>query len=100
MIGIGILTRVAQRSGCAAGPLHKRTFETCSSDTHGCRRPGGSQRLDLQRDVLTTAGVASEAIYEDCISGKRDDRPGLEACLKAVLRSGDMLVVWKLDRLG
>ena len=64
----------------------------------------GSQRLDLQRDVLTTAGVASEAIYEDCISGKRDDRPddrpGLEACLKAVLRSGDTLVVWKLDRLG
>lgn len=59
----------------------------------------GSQRLDLQRDALTAAGVASEAIYEDCISGKRDVRPGLEACLKAV-RSGDTLVVWKLDRLG
>ena len=59
----------------------------------------GSQRLDLQRDALTAAGVASEAIYEDCISGKRDARPGLEACLKAV-RSGDTLVVWKLDRLG
>ena len=57
----------------------------------------GSQRLDLQRDALTAAGVASEAIYEDCISGKRDVRPGLEACLKAV-RSGDTLVVWKLDR--
>ena len=59
----------------------------------------GSQRLDLQRDALITAGVASEAIYEDCISGKRDVRPGLEACLKAI-RSGDTLVVWKLDRLG
>ena len=59
----------------------------------------GSQRLDLQRDALTAAGVETEAIYEDCASGKRDDRPGLEACLKA-LRAGDTLVVWKLDRLG
>ena len=59
----------------------------------------GSQRLDLQRDALIAAGVASEAIYEDRASGKRDDRPGLETCLKA-LRSGDTLVVWKLDRLG
>ena len=59
----------------------------------------GSQRLDLQRDALTAAGVPPEAIYEDRVSGKRNARPGLEACLKAV-RSGDTLVVWKLDRLG
>ena len=59
----------------------------------------GSQRLDLQRDALIAAGVAPQAIYEDRASGKRDDRPGLETCLKA-LRSGDTLVVWKLDRLG
>ena len=51
------------------------------------------------RDALAAAGVPSEAVYEDRASGKRDDRPGLEACLKA-LRSGDTLVVWKLDRLG
>ncbi len=62
-------------------------------------RADGSQRLDLQRDALCAAGVGSEAIYEDRVSGKRDDRPGLGACLKA-LRSGDTLVVWKLDRLG
>lgn len=31
--------------------------------------------------------------------GSRDDRPGLDACLKA-LREGDVLIVWKLDRLG
>jgi DNA invertase Pin-like site-specific DNA recombinase len=37
--------------------------------------------------------------YEDTTSGKRDDRPGLAACLKA-LRQGDTLIVWKLDRLG
>ena len=59
----------------------------------------GSQSLDLQRDALADAGVAPEQIYEDQASGKRDDRPGLEACLKA-LRDGDALVVWKLDRLG
>ena len=58
-----------------------------------------SQRLDLQSDALIAAGIAPDAIYHDYASGKRDDRPGLEACLKA-LRSGDTLVVWKLDRLG
>ena len=59
----------------------------------------GSQSLDLQRDALNAAGVEENAIYEDQASGKRDDRPALVACLKA-LRSGDLLVVWKLDRLG
>ena len=59
----------------------------------------GSQVHDLQRDALIRAGVLPEHIYEDAASGRRDDRPGLEACLKA-LRSGDTLAVWKLDRLG
>ena len=59
----------------------------------------GSQSLDLQRDALIEAGVAADGIYEDQASGKRDTRPGLDACLKA-LRKGDVLVVWKLDRLG
>lgn len=59
----------------------------------------GSQVLDLQRDALLAAGVTSEHIYHDEASGKRDDRPSLAACLKA-LRKDDVLVVWKLDRLG
>ncbi|MFB0827803.1 recombinase family protein [Chromobacterium violaceum] len=59
----------------------------------------GSQATDLQRDALSAAGVAPEQCYEDQASGKREDRPGLAACLKA-LRAGDTLVVWKLDRLG
>jgi DNA invertase Pin-like site-specific DNA recombinase len=59
----------------------------------------GSQSLDLQRDALLAAGVEAGNIYEDLASGKRDDRPGLAACLKA-LRKGDVLVIWKLDRLG
>jgi len=59
----------------------------------------GSQTTDLQRDALLAAGVDPEQIYEDQASGKQDDRPQLAACLKA-LRSGDTLIVWKLDRLG
>ena len=59
----------------------------------------GSQTTDLQRDALLAAGVAAERLYEDQASGRRDDRPGLAACLKA-LREGDLLILWKLDRLG
>jgi len=59
----------------------------------------GSQALDLQRDALLGAGIPTDRVYEDHASGKRDDRPGLGACLKA-LRKGDTLVAWKLDRLG
>ncbi|MQW55483.1 recombinase family protein [Sinorhizobium meliloti] len=59
----------------------------------------GSQVHDLQRDALANAGVEADNVYEDSASGKKDDRPGLAACLKA-LRRGDTLVVWKLDRLG
>ena len=59
----------------------------------------GSQTTDLQRDALLVAGVEPDALYEDKASGKKDDRPQLTACLKA-LRDGDTLVVWKLDRLG
>jgi DNA invertase Pin-like site-specific DNA recombinase len=59
----------------------------------------GSQSLDLQRDALAAAGVDPGHIYEDRISGGREDREGLAACLKA-LRPDDILVTWKLDRLG
>ena len=59
----------------------------------------GSQATDLQFDALVAAAVAAENIYEDMASGRKDDRPGLVSCLKA-LREGDTLVVWKLDRLG
>ncbi len=59
----------------------------------------GSQSLDLQHDTLRAAGVERDNIYDDLASGGRDDRPGLTACLKS-LRDGDVLVVWKLDRLG
>ena len=59
----------------------------------------GSQTVDLQRDALLAAGVQPDQLYQDLASGKRDDRPGLAAGLKA-LRREDVLVAWKLDRLG
>jgi DNA invertase Pin-like site-specific DNA recombinase len=55
------------------------------------------QHLDLQRDALQRAGCC--IIYEEAASGKSALRPELEQCLKA-LRTGDTLVVWRLDRLG
>jgi len=59
----------------------------------------GSQTLDLQRDALIESGVDARYIYDDLASGRKDNRPGLNSCLKA-LQPGNTLVVWKLDRLG
>ena len=59
----------------------------------------GSQVFNLQHDALVAAGVEVARLYQDRASGKTDDRPGLEACLKS-LREDDTLIVWKLDRLG
>ena len=55
------------------------------------------QILDLQRDALTAAKC--DRIFTDTMSGSRSDRPGLEQALD-YLREGDVLVVWRLDRLG
>src|SRR5262245_55273823 len=55
------------------------------------------QKLDLQRQALQRAGCRK--IFEDRISGVASQRPGLEDAL-AALGAGDVLVVWKLDRLG
>ena len=57
------------------------------------------QSVDLQRDALIAAGVDERHLYMDKASGARDDRPGLKAA-SSILKAGDMLVVWKLDRLG
>ncbi len=57
------------------------------------------QTTDLQRDALLSAGVDERNIFEDRVSGAKDDRPGLKTCLD-YLKEGDILVVWRLDRLG
>ena len=55
------------------------------------------QSLELQEKALKKQRCIK--IFTDVASGKRGDRPGLEAALE-FLREGDTLVVWKLDRLG
>ena len=57
----------------------------------------GEQTLDLQRDALTKAGC--DRIFEETASGAKADRLLLKEAL-AYARSGDTLVVWRLDRLG
>jgi DNA invertase Pin-like site-specific DNA recombinase len=57
----------------------------------------GEQNLNLQTDALKQAGC--EDVYTDEMSGSKAERPGLQKAL-GFLRSGDTLVVWRLDRLG
>lgn len=55
------------------------------------------QNLDLQRDALKHVGCSQ--IFEDQISGAKAERPGLTKALE-YLRSGDVIIVWRLDRLS
>lgn len=55
------------------------------------------QNLDLQVDALKSAG--SVKIYKEIISGTRTERPVLDELLRNI-RPGDVLVIWKLDRVG
>ncbi|HEY0056602.1 MAG TPA: recombinase family protein [Pedobacter sp.] len=55
------------------------------------------QNLTMQKDALKSAGC--ELIFEEKISGKSKERPELEKMISK-LRKGDVVVVWKLDRLG
>lgn len=55
------------------------------------------QHLRMQEDALKQAGC--EVIYHDVVSGAKANRPGLETTFD-YLREGDILIVWKLDRLA
>lgn len=61
----------------------------------------GHQSLDQQADALAAAGVDSNRIYTDKLSGTttREQRPGLAALLHYT-REGDVIVVLGIDRLG
>lgn len=57
----------------------------------------GEQNLDLQRDALDRAGCGR--VFDDVCSGRATERAGLDKALD-IMRDGDTLVVWKLDRIG
>src|SRR3954447_3774792 len=57
------------------------------------------QDLDLQLDALRKAGCTDANIFTDKITGTNQERPGLSVALSH-LRPGDILVVWRLDRLA
>ncbi len=62
-----------------------------------CRVSTSDQNLNLQKDELTKFGCSK--IYEDVASGAKSERVVLEAAIEFA-RTGDTLVIWKLDRLG
>ena len=65
-----------------------------------CRCSTDTQDLTAQHDALTALGVKANRIYVDHgLTGRNRDRPGLREAL-AACRSGDTLVVTKLDRLA
>ena len=57
------------------------------------------QDVQLQLSALELAGCEKNNIFIDKISGAKTERPGLNKCIEA-LESGDILIVWRLDRLG
>ncbi|KTC69915.1 transposase (resolvase, DNA invertase) [Legionella birminghamensis] len=57
------------------------------------------QNLNLQIDALIKAGCIRKNIFIDKVSGIKAERPGLKECLEN-LKTGDVLIVWRLDRLG
>ena len=96
------------------GSLGDRGLKCARPPTHGRRptpksaaAPPGPVRshavIPVARNVWqhVEGGGVDDAVnvYHDLASGVRDDRPGLDSCLRA-LRKDDVLVVWKLDHLG
>lgn len=63
------------------------------------RVSSNAQELKLQLDALAQAGCAKVNIFTDKVSGAKSARPGLDRCLGQI-KAGDVLVVWRLDRLG
>ena len=61
------------------------------------RRPGQDQNLALQLDALKAAGCLK--IFQEKASGSKTERPELSRLLE-IIRQGDTLIIWKLDRLG
>lgn len=111
----GLADRAAGRTGLAALrnvlipmnyreqiPVHNQTSTALSRNPRligYARVSTDDQDLSLQVEALTKHGIPSKGIFMDNLSGAKTDRPGLAKC-RSTLQSGDILVVWRLDRLG
>jgi len=80
----------AVSSQAPAGPGRLLAYVRVSTD---------DQNLSLQVDAMIRHGISKSNIFMDKQSGAKTDRPGLARCLEAI-QTGDVLVVWRLDRLG
>lgn len=77
--------------------IDRQLAYSCQMQIGYARVSTHDQSLDLQRDALL--GQGCEKIFVDIASGTNQDRTGIEQ-LREQLRSGDVIVVWRLDRLG
>ena len=78
--------------------VNSKTASNTASTVIGYARVSTiGQTLEQQTEALTAAGAGK--IFDDVMSGARDDRPGFADCMQ-YLREGDALIVWRLDRLG
>jgi DNA invertase Pin-like site-specific DNA recombinase len=87
--------------------MARRRQDGCWADEEGDGKIGGLRAREHRRAgcrsparcPLREAGCRDELIFVDKVSGARSKRPGLDACLD-ILEPGDILLVWRLNRLG
>ena len=85
---------------CTIYPMTRQQNGTVRGRTVGYARVSTlEQDLGLQVDALQAQGCPDELIFVDKASGAKAARPGLTQCLET-LQAGDLLLVWRLDRLG
>ena len=94
-------TNQSARTSVSDEFVHRETMTKTPTTTGSlvgyARVSSADQNLDLQQDALKRAGCSR--VFKDKASGAKTERPGLDAALDYA-RSGDTLVVWRLDRLG